>query len=75
MRVQEPKLLRFTGFKILRAFISKILDNHNNLNKCELGSSNFTSEVNSSIYRKEAENNNWIKLKDIAVGSSQVNDK
>ena len=27
--------------KILRAFISKILDNHNNLNKCELGSSNL----------------------------------
>ena len=58
VRVQEAKLLRFTGFKSPRALILKILDNHNIWNKSELGINNFPKEVNAPIYRKEAEDNN-----------------
>ena len=57
VRMQEAKLLRFTRFKSPRALILKILNNHNIWNKWELGSRNFTSEVNALIYRKEAKDN------------------
>ena len=57
VRVQEAKLLRFTGFKSPRALILKILDNHNIWNKYELGFNNFSNEVHAPICNFENHNN------------------